>query len=107
MPLTYTKAFELAGEHSEEVLSVAISPKGAFIATAGREGNVNVWRSDNGKLVYCIQSNTAVHCVYWLAEREDQLLCGLQDGSVTFVTTGNVRCSTSQKLQLLTEILVE
>ncbi|KAI0738687.1 WD40-repeat-containing domain protein [Daedaleopsis nitida] len=82
MPRKYQKLFSLSNEHSKGISSVAFSPHGSFVATAGLDGKVCWWDMENGDLLYAWAGDSAVLRVVWVPEQEDSIICGLKDGNV-------------------------
>ncbi len=93
-PRKYQKLLSLPNEHTEGITSVAFSPCGAYIVTAGLDGKLCWWRTDDGRLLYVWTGNSAVLSLAWIPGREDCIICGLQDGNVAMlkVTSVSLHC---------------
>lgn len=87
-PLRYQEVEVLPG-HTGGVLAVSFSGNGTYIATSGCDRRVCVWRVDGGALLHSIELNNPVLCLAWLS-RQDVLLCGSQDGSISVLNLGEV-----------------
>lgn len=82
--LPYEELCRLKSEHTEPVASVAFSPDGSLLATCGLDGKLCVWNWASNKLLFRFvsKSNTAILCCQWRQERNDQIICGLGDGTI-------------------------
>lgn len=84
MVLKYLEAARLSRGHSAGITALAFSPRGTYIASAGLDGKVCVWRSNDYDLIHVISraGDIPVLSVAWLSSAEDRLICGLKDGGI-------------------------
>ncbi len=90
-PRKYQRLLSLSHEHTKGITSVAFSPHGTYIVTAGLDGKICWWSLDDGDLLYVWSGNSAVLSLAWVPEREDSIICGLQDGNVAMLKVTSVR----------------
>lgn len=89
-PRKYQRILGLSNEHTKGIASVAFSPEGSYIATAGLDGKVCWWRMEDGELLYVWTGNSAILSLAWVPGREDSIICGLQDGNVGMLQATSV-----------------
>jgi WD40 repeat protein len=86
--MRYRPKFRLDG-HTDSVTAMEFSPNGLFLASAGVDGRLFVWSSDNGK---CLQEVTQVSAGFsslvWLDN--EQILAGKEDGKALLVISSLV-----------------
>ena len=99
MPLSYIKSHELTEGHQETISMVAFSPFGTYLATSGLDGRICLWKVLEGTLLHVVESTTLVLSICWTSEREDGLICGLDDGSIGIVTTSPVSTNSNVALR--------
>lgn len=76
--------------HSKQILAVSFSPDGELIACSGQEGNITLWRREDGKLVHVLKGEAQKFCLVWL--EASVLLAGSTSGIVFCVIIAKV-CS--------------
>ena len=86
MRRTYKESTRLVHGHSAGITTVAFSPKGDLLATAGMDGKVCFWRVQGGKLLHCHMGNCPVLSVAWLPTAEYSVMCGTKEGNIIMIT---------------------
>ncbi|TFK80423.1 WD40 repeat-like protein [Polyporus arcularius HHB13444] len=88
MVLRYLESACLSRGHTGGITALAFSPAGKFLASAGLEGKVCIWRADDFRLLHVVSRSggIAVLSLAWLSPNEETLICGLKDGNIVFVT---------------------
>nr|VWO96414.1 Transcriptional repressor TUP1 [Ganoderma boninense] len=81
-PMRYQKAATVseAPRHTGGVAAVAFSPNGKFIASAGLDCKLCIWKASDGNVVHIFVGASAVLSLAWVSQ--DLLLCGMRDGSI-------------------------
>ncbi|RPD81759.1 WD40 repeat-like protein [Lentinus tigrinus ALCF2SS1-7] len=87
MVLRYLETVRLSRGHSSGITALAFSLKGQFLASAGLDGKVCIWRADDFRLLHVItrSEDIAVLSLAWLGPNEDTLICGLKDGNIVTI----------------------
>ncbi|KAI0351495.1 WD40 repeat-like protein [Trametes cingulata] len=89
-PLRYEREQVLRG-HTGGVLAVSFSGDGKFIATAGSDCLVCIWRVDGGLLLHTATFQEPVLSLAWIPREGNCVACGNQDGSIsTLVIKQNI-----------------
>ncbi|KAI0700645.1 WD40-repeat-containing domain protein [Cerioporus squamosus] len=80
-----------ARDHYLGVTSIAFSPNGTYLATAGLDGTVCIWEVANHHLLHVYKNKTAIVSLAWILNGEDSVLLGYEDGNVaTLSITSNM-----------------
>ncbi|RPD53261.1 WD40 repeat-like protein [Lentinus tigrinus ALCF2SS1-7] len=85
MPLRYKQKVHLNNGHTRGITAVAFSPKGTYVATAGLDGHVCIWRVSDGKLLYRFSGISPVLSITWTG-CEESLLFGTKDGNILLLS---------------------
>ena len=93
MPLQYqqTARFQHRDGHSDAVAAVAFSPNGLLLASGGLDGRVCVWDVRSSKLLYAFSGKSAVLSLLWLEISNENLVCGMADGTIASLAISRVR----------------
>lgn len=86
----YSELCRLRGGHAEAITAVAISPLGAYVATAAADNKICIWEISSHKILHEIHGSSYAVSLVWAPSREDQIFCGMADGYVTFVRFSKV-----------------
>jgi len=78
----YVEHKTLIGEHCDSVNSLAFLQNGKYLASASSDCSVCIWKVSSGAFLFCIVFESAVNTLLWHPTRQDNLLCGCEDGSV-------------------------
>ena len=90
----YLKVADLVDDdlgHTGGVAAVAFSPDGRLLASAGFDAKVCVWGVADCRLLHAFVGAAAILSITWVANSEDTLICGMQDGSLFQLEIGPVR----------------
>ncbi len=82
-----------ARDHYLGITSVTFSPNGTFLATAGLDGTVCIWRVADHALLHVYKNKTAIVCLAWILNGEDSVLLGYEDGNVATLSITSVSSS--------------
>ncbi|ORX48583.1 WD40 repeat-like protein [Hesseltinella vesiculosa] len=74
------KIYELDG-HTDSVTAVAFSVEGDYVASAGMDGRIRVWRMDNGELCASVEGPDEVVWINW-HPKGNVLLAGANDATI-------------------------
>ena len=85
-PLQYERTTTFEDSRTGGVTSVAFSPTGSFLASAGLDHRVCIWSVENGRLLHNFVTASTVLSLAWVPVRDGMLLCGCQDGSIVVLT---------------------
>ncbi|KAI9069597.1 WD40 repeat-like protein [Trametes sanguinea] len=85
MVLRYEEAGRLVNGHDRGITSVAFSPGGSYLATAGLDGKVCVWDVSATRLLYSFEGESPVLSIVWLPPADNLILGGFQDGSMAIL----------------------
>ncbi|KAI8079803.1 WD40-repeat-containing domain protein [Halteromyces radiatus] len=77
---TGVKLFELTG-HTDSVTAVAFSVEGDYVASAGMDGRVRVWKVENGELCTSVEGPDEVVWMNW-HPKGNVLLAGASDSTI-------------------------
>lgn len=69
-------------EHDIGIAAVAFSSQATYLGTAGLDGRVCIWDVNRSKLRYVYKSDTPILSIAWVANSEDSVIVGFQDGNV-------------------------
>lgn len=102
-PLFYEKTAEFAVPegHAGGLTAVAFSSSGQFLATAGLDCKVCIWRVSDRRLLHTLSGRSLTLCISWLPSSDDSLLCGMRDGCVTAMTFREVCSAPYYLVQLI------
>ena len=81
-PLQYERTATFEDSRISGVTSLAFSPTGKCLASAGLDHRVCIWDVDNGQLIHNFVTGSPVLSLAWVPVRDGMLLCGCQDGSI-------------------------
>ncbi|KAI9068782.1 WD40 repeat-like protein, partial [Trametes sanguinea] len=73
--------------HFQGIASVAFSPEGTFLATAGLDARVCVWRVEDAVLLYSYHGDSPVLSIVWI-RKEESMVCGMANGYVAILSIG-------------------
>ncbi len=92
MVLRYLETACLSRGHTSGITALAFSSKGQFLASAGLDGRVCIWRTDDYRLRHVVSHSgeIAVLSLVWIGPNEDRLICGLKDGKIVTVVVSEV-----------------
>ncbi|EIW57908.1 WD40 repeat-like protein, partial [Trametes versicolor FP-101664 SS1] len=65
---------------------VSYNPGGSFLAISTRDCLVSIWKVSDYQLLHVYSGSSIAVSLSWLPAREDTLMCGLEDGSITSLT---------------------
>ncbi|KAI0644317.1 WD40-repeat-containing domain protein [Trametes meyenii] len=82
-PTQYRKLLEIKEGHLGGVTAIAFSPLGNYIATAGCDSKVCIWKVAGDQPLHTLSGRSRTLSLAWVPHREDTLLCGMQDGTVS------------------------
>ncbi len=86
MARRYKPKVTLTNGHVKGITAVAFSIHGRHIATAALDGDVCIWRTNDGQLLHRFSGQSPVLCLIWASSGEETLLFGTKDGNVTMLT---------------------
>lgn len=92
MPLQYQqKARLLHSEgHSHGVTTATFSPNGSLLASGGMDGRVCIWSLCTNKLRYVFSGKSPVLSLCWLESSNEELVCGMEDGTIASLRISTV-----------------
>ncbi|OJT15386.1 hypothetical protein TRAPUB_8053 [Trametes pubescens] len=73
------------------VTTVAFSSAGSLLASGALDGRVCIWRVRDYFLLHMFSSNVPILSLVWAGDKEDTVICGLQDGTIVLLTITEVR----------------
>ncbi|KAI0651249.1 WD40-repeat-containing domain protein [Trametes meyenii] len=82
--LKYQKTTTLR-RHTEGVLAIAFSHDASYLATAGSDRKVCIWKVTGGVLLHSLSMTEPILSLVWYPNDSSSLLCGSQDGSLIIV----------------------
>ena len=80
-PLRYVVFAALDG-HTSGITAVAFSPNGLYLATAGLDSRLCVWRVADKTPYHSYAGSTPILSLAWLPDEHSTLICGMKDGSI-------------------------
>jgi len=80
--ITYLPVHTLKDGHTDNVISLAFSTSGIFLASGGEDAQVIVWDTDQGISVARVALQSPVLSLLWDVHRDSALFCGCQDGTL-------------------------
>lgn len=75
---------------TDGITVVAFSPDGLSLAAGGKDGILCIWRISDGKLLHKLTTPSPVFSLVWIPDQDGVLVCGMEDGTLTTVTTAPV-----------------
>ena len=91
-PLLYVPLASLEGAHSSGVAAVAFSPNGLYLATAGLDCKLCVWKLSDQEIFHSFSCNSPILSLAWLPDSDSTLIFGAQDGSISTLELDLVTC---------------
>ncbi len=69
-------------EHDIGITAVAFSSQATYLGTAGLDGRVCIWDINGSQLCHVFKGDTPVLSIAWVADSEDSVIVGFQDGNI-------------------------
>ena len=88
--LAYEQFARVDNGHTDAIAALSFSPKGTYLATAGLDSKLCVWRVTDQTIYHTYAPGSPVLSVCWMPGREDRLVCGMQDGAISTLTLSPV-----------------
>ena len=89
-PLRYEWVDWLVGTHTSGISAVAFSPDGLYLATAGLDSQVCVFRISDLQLHHTFAGSSAVLSLEWMTTENTTLMFGTLDGMVCVLSLSPV-----------------
>ncbi|KAI1786033.1 WD40-repeat-containing domain protein [Ganoderma leucocontextum] len=87
-PLQYERTAAFEDSPTGGVTSIAFSPTGVHLASAGLDCRVCIWRVADSSLAHNFAASSPILLLAWVPSHTDgMLVCGCQDGSIIALTT--------------------
>lgn len=86
----YTEFARLQAGHTATITAIAISPHASYLATAAIDNKICIWELSSSKILHEYHGNSYVLSLAWIPNREDQLVCGMNDGYVISLSFSQV-----------------
>lgn len=99
----YQQKLVLEDGHTQGITAVAFSRDGVYLATAGLDGRVCIWNTDDGKLLHMYKGSSPVLSLAWVPSGEEALLFGTRDGNIGLLTVSLALVRQRTFMQMLTD----
>lgn len=88
--MRYDKAATLGAGTIRGVTVVAFSPDGLYVAAAGRDSVLRIWRISDSRMLHTFITASPIFSLLWLSDAENSIVCGMEDGALSTVQVGKV-----------------